>query len=129
MFRTHNPESIFRDTTDHQVRKKQSQDIIEKYPTKIPIILSSTSLTLNRTKFLVPDEMIVLQFHHYIRKTLMLTDGQAIFTYVSDIDPKSEETLNCTLPHTRSSFCELYKTYIHTDGFLYMQAESENTFG
>lgn len=104
-------------------RLKESSEIIEKYPNKIPIIIEKTSMdtvlkSLDRNKFLVPDDLTFGQVIHIVRKRLELDPSVGIFLFC-----------NNNLIPTTATVRSIYKDYKHEDNFLYVNYSGENTFG
>ncbi|CAL0325452.1 unnamed protein product [Lupinus luteus] len=103
-------------------RFKESQNIIVKYPDRIPVIIERYSKTdlpdLDKKKYLVPRDMSVGQFIHILSGRLRLSPGKALFIFVKN-----------TLPQTASLMNSIYQSYKEEDGFLYMSYSSEKTFG
>lgn len=103
-------------------RKEESDNIIEKYPDRIPIIVQKHSTTelpeIDKCKYLVPKNMSITQFSFIIRKRIKLDSSQAIFI-----------TINNKLVGSGKTISELYNDEKDEDGFLYMIYTGENTFG
>jgi GABA(A) receptor-associated protein len=95
-------------------------EIRKKYPDKVPIHISfdSTKITINKHKFLVPNEFTMGQFIHILRKRMILQPEQAIFLFI-----------NGELPSSNAILSDLYKRYKSEDGMLKMICAFENTFG
>jgi GABA(A) receptor-associated protein len=117
-------QSIFQDKYPVDKRKEQSQSIRSKYPDKLPIIIeklkniSSPIEDISKTKFLIPDDLVVSQLMCIIRKYLQLTSSDSIYLFSNDTLLSPSETLYTT-----------YGKYKDDDGFLYIYYTSENTFG
>ena len=105
-------------------RKEESDRIRTKYPDRIPVIVemkdnSDKNLpSIDKKKFLVPNDLTVGQFIYVIRKRVQMAPEQALFIYVDNIIPSSNSLLS-----------QLYKDYCDEDGFLYINYNGENTFG
>jgi len=104
-------------------RFKESENILKKYPNRIPVIVekSKKSRSLNdidKNKFLVPNDMCMNQFIYVIRKRLTLTSEKALFIFINDkLVPNSKR------------LSEIYNEEKDSDNFLYVYYSSENTFG
>jgi len=101
----------------------QYQNIMQKYPNKIPIIVNKYDNKddlpeINKTKFLVEKNMKFTNFVYIIRKRIKLNSEKAIFITINDRLCPSNSTLE-----------EIYNDMKDDDGFLYMKYSSENTFG
>ena len=107
-------------------RQEESARILKKHPTRIPIICErSTSCTskyimdIDKTKYLVPMDMLIGQFIYVVRKRIDIAKNEALFIFVN----------NRVLPPSSELVANVYSQYKDNDGFLYMQYNSENTFG
>lgn len=109
---------------DHNLdsRKNESSKIKAKYPNRVPIIVQkaegSAIETIDKRKYLVPNEITVGQFMWIIRKRIQLTPEKAIFLFVNKMVPNSSMTMGT-----------LYEEHKDEDGFLYIAYSGENTFG
>ena len=67
-------------------RKKESSNILNKYPERIPIIVEkvegSDICDIDKNKFLVPKDLTLGQFVYVIRKRMKLYPEQAIFVFI-----------------------------------------------
>lgn len=113
----------FKDKFTFEQRKKESDKIKSKYNNRIPIIVQkSTSCkdlnNLDKQKFLVPSDLTMGQFIFVIRKRLKLSHEKALFFFI-----------NNSLPSTNQSLIDINNKYMDDDGFLYITYSSENTFG
>uniref|UniRef100_A0A803XKD4 Microtubule associated protein 1 light chain 3 gamma n=1 Tax=Meleagris gallopavo TaxID=9103 RepID=A0A803XKD4_MELGA len=93
-----------------------------KFPTKIPVIRCSKEKylpLLDKTKFLVPEELTMTQFITIIRSRMALTATQAFYLLVNN---KSLASMSLTM-------AEVYRDYKDEDGFVYMTYASQEMFG
>ncbi|ELT88824.1 hypothetical protein CAPTEDRAFT_2981 [Capitella teleta] len=105
-------------------RKDEVAGIRTKFPTKVPVIVEryhkETHLPiLDKTKFLVPQELTMSQFVTIIRNRMSLSANQAFYLIVNN---KSIASMSTTL-------AEIYKDEKDEDGFLYMTYASQEMFG
>jgi GABA(A) receptor-associated protein len=118
-----NSSFIFKKKFTLEKRKEESAKIREKYSDKIPIIVEKSKKTklpsINKCKFLVPENMTLGQFLHVLRRRIQLDEKEAIFIFTGDN----------VLPPTSAVVSELYEQYKNEDGFLYMTYCNENVFG
>ena len=104
-------------------RAAESARIRAEYPGRIPLIcerspLCSTVKRINRSKYLVPEDLTFGQFFHLVRNKLKVPPATALFFYVDN-----------AMPSTSRLVSELYESHKNEDGFLYMTYAGENTFG
>ena len=105
-------------------RLTESQQIIAKYPDRIPIICERSPTSSNdcpdidKNKFLVPIDFTLGQFLFVIRKRMKLPPEKAIFLFVNDVFHNSTQLIS-----------SIYETDKDKDGFLYIIYAFENTFG
>ncbi|KAG6412589.1 hypothetical protein SASPL_125271 [Salvia splendens] len=102
----------FKEQFSFDERAEESQDIIAKYPDRVPVVAERYSKSdlpeMEKRKFLVPRDMSVGQFIHILAARLRLDPGK---------------------PQTTSLIESLYNSSKDDDGFLYMCYSSEKTFG
>lgn len=121
----------FRETNTFEERVAEADRILEKYPNKIPIIVELNEKygwftkteklpNLDKTKYLVPDELKFGQFIQVIRKRIKLDPEKAMFIFVGDSGeiPPSGETL-----------AEVYQKHQDSDKFLYLLITGESIYG
>jgi GABA(A) receptor-associated protein len=103
-------------------RKEEASRIVIKYPNRVPVIVEKSKDsdidTLDKKKFLVPEDLTVGQFLFVIRKRIKLTPEKAIFMFV-----------NNTLPSTSCLMSYIYNQHKDIDGFLYITYSGESVFG
>ncbi|XP_059504838.1 microtubule-associated proteins 1A/1B light chain 3A-like [Stegostoma tigrinum] len=87
--------------------------IVERYPGEKHL------KSLDRTKFLVPQDVIVSHFITIIRNRLALTPNQAFYLVVK----------NKSLSNMYTTIAELDQEYKDSDGFLYISYASQEMFG
>jgi len=98
--------------------------IRNRFPTKIPIIVQRFSKEnhlpqLDKSKFLVPQEITMSQFLTIIRNRMRITSTQSLYLLVNN---RSMISLSLTL-------AEVYSEYAGADGFLYVTYASQEVFG
>ena len=100
-------------------RIKISQDIISKYPRRVPIIVDcKKDINLDKNKYIVPNDLIVGQFMYILKKRIKINHEQSIFLLCNN-----ELIMNSELIHS------LFNRHNDYDGFLYIIISLENTFG
>ena len=115
----------FKNIYTHEDRLRDSTQIRNKYPDRIPVICEQNIYgkktimnQLNKKKYLAPWDLSIAQFMFLIRKNIQVGANEAIFLCIGHI----------ILP-SNSLFIDLYEQYHDTDGFLYITYITENTFG
>ena len=112
----------FKKDYSFSIRKCESNKILLKYPSRIPIIVEKSKICtlkdIDKIKYLVPKELIMNQFIYEIRKRLLLKSSDSIFVLV-----------NNQLCSSNALIADVYEDYADKDGFLYVTYTSENTFG
>lgn len=104
-------------------RKKEAENMRRKYPDRICVILEKNRRCqlpdIEKSKFLVPNDLSVGQMLHVVRKRLKINASQSIFLF----------TENNTLPMSSITMYALYNEHKNDDGFLYLTYNAEDTFG
>jgi GABA(A) receptor-associated protein len=115
-------ENKFKLKSTFEKRKQESDNIKQKYPDRIPIIVQkhakSTLNDVDKCKYLVPKDMTMGQFLFVVRKRVKLGPEQALFITVNGTLVSSVKTIN-----------DIYCDLSDEDGFLYVIYTNENTFG
>jgi GABA(A) receptor-associated protein len=103
-------------------RIQESNKILSKYPTRIPIIVEKSDncelSDISKKKYLVPKDLNLQQFVYIIRKRINIDSSKALFV-----------TIDNSLSPASLTLGEIYDTKKDNDGFLYVIYSSENTFG
>lgn len=114
--------SSFKEKFPLQKRKDEAIRIMKKYPDRIPIIVEKAEGTevpsIDKNKYLVPNDLTVGQFVYVVRKRIKLAPEQAIYLFV-----------NNTLPPTSALMSQVYKEHKDPDNFIYFVYSGESTFG
>ena len=87
----------YKDILSEEKRKLESQRVLERYPSRLPIIVERTQNNdptlpdIDKKKFLVPFDLTVGQFFYVVRKRLKLAADQALFFYAGgELAPPAE---------------------------------------
>ena len=110
---------------DVNQRKQRSDKIKRQFPDKIPVICekdphSKTLNDIDKTKYLVPNDLTVAQFSFMIMKRLQLDQKEAFFLLVNGQHSISGNT----------SLIDVYEKYKdEDDGYLYIAYASQLTWG
>lgn len=110
-------------TNEHLERVKKSQFILEKYPDRVPLIITPSKTDRNlypidKSKYITPRELSLLQLQQIIRKRIQFPPEKALFMFIN----------NKLFPIT-SLVGQIYDDNKDSDGFLYITYCQENTFG
>lgn len=97
-----------------------TRNIIKKYPDRIPVLLKSKDLLLDKHKYLIPKDLTLSQFIYVIRKRARNVDSKtALFVLINDIIPGGMEPMS-----------RLYERHVDPDTeLLIVYIQKENTFG
>lgn len=104
--------------TDKIKNQVSSKSILNKYPDRKPIIIYDVENKINH-KFLLFDYHTVSILILTLKKRMNINNVESIYLF----------TENKTLPDTSSTIDRLYNEYKNEDGYLYLEARKENTFG
>ena len=112
----------FKERTPLDKRTQESEQIRNKYPDRIPIIVEKYKdcklPDVDKCKYLVPNDMTMSKFIFVVRKRIELDSSQALFI-----------TVNGSMAPASQTVGELYDDKKDEDGFLYVTYCSENVFG
>lgn len=106
-------------------RKSESARIRQKYPDRLPVIVEvhrkeANSITLDKKKYLVPDNMTIGEFNYVLCKRQAKHDAtKALFMFTEN------QSLLCTEDMLKT----IYNKEKNEDGFLYFVVTREETFG
>ncbi|CAH0549556.1 unnamed protein product [Brassicogethes aeneus] len=120
----HNQRGDAKKNKTTEVRKEEVLAIRNRFPTKIPVIVQrfykETHLPqLDKSKFLVPQEITMSQFQTIIRNKMRMNQNQSLYLLVN----------NRTMMSLSTSMSEVYSEHAGTDGFLYITYASQEVFG
>ena len=112
--------SQFKKTVPLDKRKQQAITVLEKYPNRIPVIcdVSKTLPDLDKHKYLIPEDLDAGQFMYVIRRRINLEPEKAMYFFV-----------NNKLLQANTFMSQIYEKHKDEDGFLYVYACAETTFG
>ena len=113
----------FKDKYSLKDRLEESEKITQKYPDRIPIICERNYRIrdipdIDKNKYLVPQDLTIGQFMYVIRKRLNLDPSKALFIYINNIIPSTNQIIK-----------DIYFFHKSIDGFLYITYSSESSFG
>ena len=104
-------------------RKLNCNNILKKYPNRIPIICEKFQYSLNapnidKHKYLVAYDLTLGQFMAVIRKRMKMTPDAGLYIFINGIISSNSYLLS-----------SLYSDFKDDDGFLYIIYDVESTFG
>ncbi|CAG2104813.1 unnamed protein product [Medioppia subpectinata] len=122
--KTEHPNRPFKQRKPLTTRREEVSGIRAKFPTKIPVIVEKYSKekslpVLDKTKFLVPQELPMATFVTIIRNRMQLSSTQAFYLIIS----------NKSMVNMTKTMAEVYKENRDEDGFLYVTYASQEMFG
>ena len=105
--------------TDKSRLLVESRNIRGKYKDRVPVLLRSKSIKMDRYKYLVPSDLTLSQFTYVLRRRTKLNPKEAIFYLIENKVPTSSLTMS-----------ELYTEYMDKETeLLIIDINKENTFG
>jgi len=114
--------SAYRSEIPFEVRVADARRLREQYPDRIAIIVEPADAnqpTIDKRKFLVPDDLSVGQLLYVIRKRIKLAPEQALFLMTSQ----------GSIPPNGSSLRQLYDQSHDDDMHMYFTYATEHAFG
>ena len=112
----------YKDSTSYESRCQEVRQIMDKYPDRIPIIVeklkTSNAPIIDKRKYLVPYDLTIGQFMFVIRKRLKFSPEIGLYFFIDGNIPATSELLSVVYERSRD-----------TDGYLYINYATENTFG
>ncbi|KAL4716201.1 hypothetical protein ACJJTC_004695 [Scirpophaga incertulas] len=120
----HNVRQCFASKKPFISRKEEVMAIRSKYPNKIPLIVEKyykdkNLPSLDKTKFLVPEDITMSQFLVIIRNRIRIKPSQALYLIINN---RSMLSMSLTMAQAHENFCD-------EDGFLYITYASQEVFG
>lgn len=114
----------FKQRRPFEVRKQEVENIRKKFPNKIPVVVERYQREVNlpvmdKTKFLVPQELTILNFVIIVKNRLRVQSNRAFYFVIN----------NQSMANTSKTVAEIYKEHKDPDGFLYMTYASQEMFG
>jgi hypothetical protein len=106
----------------HNVKTEQrtiGQKYIEKYPDRIPVVVTAKNITISKTKFLVPNDCTMGYLIVVLRKYTGLGPEESMITFVGNLIPRVTETLG-----------DIYSKHADPKDYcLHVVVTKENVFG
>ncbi|XP_066259977.1 microtubule-associated proteins 1A/1B light chain 3C-like [Euwallacea similis] len=107
-----------------EIKKEEVMAIRTRFPNKIPVIVQkywkdNELPQLDKSKFLVPQDITMSQFQTIIRNRMHMGQSQALYLLVNE---RSMLSLSLTLG-------EVYTEHAGPNGFLYITYASQEVFG
>ncbi|XP_037962941.2 autophagy-related protein 8 [Plutella xylostella] len=120
----YNVRKCFKAKKPFDTRKEEVLAIRSKFPNKIPLIVERYHKernlpALDKTKFLVPEEITMSQFLVIIRNRMAIKPNQALYLIMNN---RSMLSMSLTM-------AQAYDQHADEDGFLYVTYASQEVFG
>jgi hypothetical protein len=116
------PTVSYKDSKPFAERKRESQEILNKFPGHVPVIICrdprSNLPEASRPKCLVPADLTVSHFVFVVRQRVELGASDAIFLFFGR---------KLSLPN--ESLGSLYHQHKDSDGFLYVTYRQDAAYG
>ncbi len=119
--------SKFKEEYEFEKRLTESTKIRNRYPDRIPVIVEvdNTSWakelpTLEKIKYLVPQDMIMSQFLFVIRRKLKLPEHVAVYVFIDRTG---------TIPVASEKMINIYEKHKSPDNYIYFSLRGESFFG
>ena len=104
----------------------------EKFPDRVPLIVERAPNAriglIDKSKFLVPEDLSLMEVTYIIRKRLTLKPEETLNIFLETTFSASSRRVHVKPPAT-SSLASIYSGYKDQDGFLYLIYCEENTLG
>lgn len=99
-------------------RKEESRKIMDKHPNRLPVIVESKDITLDKHKYLVPKNLTIGEFIQVLRKRINIKAEEAIFLLINNKSPMINSKME-----------DLYESERGDCGFLFISVTRESVFG
>ncbi len=102
-------------------RRLENQQLMARYPARVCVVVETAgSIALSKFKFLTPEDLTVGQLMHVVRKHIEgLSASAALFFF----------TKHNSIPPMGMTMGNLHKCFADSDGNVYLDLRTENTFG
>jgi microtubule-associated protein 1 light chain len=105
-------------------RKQEVERLKEQFPNKIPVIVERYKKekvlpVMDKSKFLLPEDLSVAQFASIVRNRLNVTGNHAFYLIIN----------KRTMASMTETIGKLYCTEHDEDGFMYVTYASQEAFG
>jgi len=120
--------TFFQKKYNFDERLNLADNILLKYPDRVPIIISSESdcINIDKNKYVVPKFLIFHEFMNILRKRMKIDSYKGLFFFFCS---KSNYKGNSILVPMNDNIIDIYNKYKARDKFLYILCSLENVFG
>ncbi|XP_028169586.1 microtubule-associated proteins 1A/1B light chain 3B-like isoform X2 [Ostrinia furnacalis] len=124
LYITYASQEVFGYQDDMNGSEEEVQVIRHRFPNKVPLyvkryVREREVPTLEKTKFLVPQELTMSQFLYIIRTKMKLRDTQALYLLVND---------KVLVSHSMT-MAQAYEEFRGADGYLHITYAAQQVFG
>ena len=108
----------YQDKFTFSQRAEYSSDLLKKYPDRKPVIVYN-SRTKSTYKLLLLNHHVIGIILQHIKQRMKIDKSDAIYVFIN----------KTIIPQTTDTIESIYNQYKDQDGYLYLDAHKENTFG
>ncbi|XP_053209704.1 microtubule-associated proteins 1A/1B light chain 3C-like [Panonychus citri] len=114
----------FKERKSLSVRKAEYATLKAKFPNKVMVVVERYAKErylplIDKTKFLVPEDLCASKLMMIIRSRMDLSNTQAVYLM----------TANRTMINMTKTLAEIHDQFKDEDGFVYITYASQNVFG
>ncbi len=109
-------------------RLETIKELKNKYPDRIPLMITDENKKLKPIKLLVPSDLSVMNVLIIVRKRIQIGSEETIFLFANTYT-KNNKIKESFLCNSSESISTIYNKYKDDDNMLYLTYCKENVFG